>query len=277
MSTPRAARGFLSLAAAGIAVFLVAELVLDLTAWGQTWDDSALLEARLLPEAVWDTCDSLLRIIRIPSIVVVLAACIAIAAARRQLLTGFVAVMSFGAAIVAAEAIKFITPRPDLVPDLTFLVDNAGANTFPSGHATIATALGMGLILVASPRWRPWVAAAVFVFTSLMACSTVIAGWHRPSDAIGGMAFATAWMALGGWLLARLRAAPVAQGDSRLPVILSLGWAALATAAIMILSLTTSSGFLAAFATAEITIIAIAGAAVGAYALTLRRVDFISR
>ena len=269
-----ASRRLLALTGAAVAVFLVAEFVLDLTSWGQAWDDSALLEARMLPEAVWDTCDTLLRIIRIPSIIAAAIACLVIAAARRQLLTGVVAVAATAAAIVSAEAIKFLTPRPDLAPDLTLLVDNAGANTFPSGHATLATALGMSFVMVVAHRWRPWTAAVVFILTSLFACSTVIAGWHRPSDAIGGIAFATAWLALAAWALSLVRCAPTPGGARSPALVAALVWALVAGTGIVALSLVSADAFLAAFATAEAILLLVSGAAVGGYASALRRVDF---
>lgn len=269
-----ASRHFFALAGGALAVFLGAELVLDLTPWGQEWDDSALLEARLLPEAVWDTCDTLLRVIRIPSILAVTAACLAIALVRQQVLTGIVVVVAMGAAVVSAEAIKFLTPRPDLAPTFTLMVDNAGANTFPSGHATIAAALCLGTILVAAPRWRSWLSTVGFVLIGVVGCSTVIAGWHRPSDAIGGIAFATVWMALAGLALALVRGAKVETRPSRLPLVVSAVLAALGAAVVVVLARTLPGGIPLAFPSAEIAIIATALAAMTSFALCLREVDF---
>lgn len=275
MTPVPARRQFLTIAAATFALFLGCELVLDLTAWGQNWDDTALLEARLLPEVVWDTCDTLLRIIRIPSILVAFTVCLAVAATRRQLFTGLVAVTVTSAAIVSAEVVKHLTPRPDLALELTLMVDNGAANTFPSGHATIVTALGLSLILVAAPRWRPWIASVAFACISLVACSTVIADWHRPSDAIGGMALATTWMALAGWFLSRLRGTSVLEHGAIGPRIFAFAWAITAFAALLALSLATAEGIFLALATAEIAILLIAGVLVASYARALKDVDFI--
>lgn len=273
MTVVHPARRFIALAGTALAVFLLAELLLDLTAWGQAWDDRALLAARLLPEAVWDTCDTILRIIRIPSIIAVAIACLVIAAARRQLLTGIVAVAGIGAAIVSAEAIKFLTPRPDLAPEYTLMVDNEGANTFPSGHATLATALGMGVIIVVAPGWRTWTASAVAVLTCLFACSTVIAGWHRPSDAIGGIAFATVWMALAGLVLTRMHSATAEPGPSRGYLIASAALGGLALAAVAALATALPGSSALAFASAEALIAIVALAAVVGFTLCLRDID----
>ena len=250
-------RRFAVLAIVALGVFLGAELLLDLTSWGQRWDDLALLEARLLPESLRNAGDSLLRVIRIPSILVLLIACLVIAAARRQLLTGAVIVIAFGAAIISAEAVKFLTPRPDLAPKLTLLVDNAGSNTFPSGHVTIATGLSLALVFVVAPQWRAWVAAMGMVVTTLIACSAIIAGWHRPSDAIGGVALATAWMSLAGWLLVVLHPREPACASTRIMLMAGAAWSAAAVVTVTVTAFVLPGEFLLAFASAGCVIVAV--------------------
>ena len=83
-----------------------------------------------------------------------------------------------------------------------------GLKTFPSGHATIATGFVIALIFVSSPRWRPTLALAGAVWISLVCSGTLAAGWHRPSDAVGGVALATGVIGIGGGLLVSRRFVP---------------------------------------------------------------------
>ncbi len=74
--------------------------------------------------------------------------------------------------------------------------------------ATIATAFAIALLLVSSPRWRPMVGLAGALWVSLVCSATLAAGWHRPSDAVGGVALATGFMAISGGLLVSRRFVP---------------------------------------------------------------------
>jgi hypothetical protein len=44
-------------------------------------------------------------------------------------------------------------------------------------------------VLLAPVRWRPWVGVAAGVFSAAYAGAVLFAGWHRPSDAIGAIAW----------------------------------------------------------------------------------------
>ena len=169
------------LAFASAGVLVLTHLLRIFTEWGQRWEDDAFLEAQALSADVQDACDALLSTLRIPTIAALVVAFLVIAAYRRQALTGLAIAFAFAGAVVSAEVLAILIPRPDLAADLTALIDNDGANTFPSGHATIATALGLAFITVVAPRWRPWVAVIALAFSIAVACSTVIAGWAGPA------------------------------------------------------------------------------------------------
>jgi membrane-associated phospholipid phosphatase len=81
--------------------------------------------------------------------------------------------------------------------------------SFPSGHATASMALALCAILVATPRWRPYVAALGAAFAIAVSYSFLSLGWHYPSDVLGGYLVAGAWTCLA---IAVLRAA-----DARWP------------------------------------------------------------
>jgi hypothetical protein len=62
-------------------------------------------------------------------------------------------------------------------------------DTYPSGHATIGTSLVIALLLVSPARWRPWLAVLAGFMSASFATGVLFAGWHRPSDALGGIAW----------------------------------------------------------------------------------------
>ena len=78
----------------------------------------------------------------------------------------------------------------------------------PSGHATIGTALALSLLLVSSSRWRPWLAVAGGCVSSIFATGVLFAGWHRPSDALGALAWSGICMNLAAALAIRLKGRP---------------------------------------------------------------------
>ncbi|MFF9511086.1 prepilin peptidase [Streptomyces sp. NPDC014724] len=89
--------------------------------------------------------------------------------------------------IVGAEGLNsYVLPRPDIVGAPSNLTEVS----FPSGHVAIAAGLALGAVLVASPRTRPYIAAAVQALY-----------WHRPSDALGATLLACACHAVAARLL----------------------------------------------------------------------------
>lgn len=87
------------------------------------------------------------------------------------------------------------------------------AASWPSGHATAATALAMCAVLVAPRRLRPTVAALGALFAAAVGFSLLVLAWHLPSDVLGGYLVGALWTALA---VAGLRAAK-ARSDSRRP------------------------------------------------------------
>ncbi len=88
-----------------------------------------------------------------------------------------------GISVVAAEVLKEVLSRPEFFPAPAWLL----RNTFPSGHATVAAAIGIGAILVAPNRLRWVVVPVAAAYASTIGQATQIAGWHRLSGTIGGV------------------------------------------------------------------------------------------
>lgn len=64
---------------------------------------------------------------------------------------------------------------------------------YPSGHATVAMSVAAALVLVAPFPLRRGAAVVATAYAVLVGIGTVTAGWHRPSDVIGGYLVAVAW------------------------------------------------------------------------------------
>lgn len=244
--------GFLALA-------LVSALVLGFSYWlfirthaGQVIDNSAYLgRSGATPRAALRARD-LLDAILISSVAATAVVIVVIGVIRRSVLVSLLAVGGFFGAVAAAEILKYVLTRPNLDPARNDILDKGLYNTFPSGHTTIAAGASLALILVSSPAFRPillWLGTA---FTSAVACAVVIAGWHRPSDAIGGIAVATCVVSLAAALAVATRGEPVIPtGLARwapltnallllllggaLVLALRLGWSNLQTAALIVL------------------------------------------
>lgn len=131
---------------------------------------------------------------------------------RRPWLAMAVLVAIVGANVTTQVLKRLVLPRPAISPDLGV----GTINSFPSGHVTVAAVLGLALLVVVAPRWRPIVAVAAGVFIVLIGTSVLVAGWHRAEDVAGGAAVALAWVAASAAVVVRRRGAqPVADGQAR--------------------------------------------------------------
>lgn len=197
-TTPSRARATAARAAgpaAAIAVAVVSATVLVLTygllvltSTGQRLDEAALthLAASTTPRA---TLSDVLREVTAGSIVLVLAACVAVALARRQWAAAIGAVALVAGANITTQVLKHVVlERPNLGYEST--------NTLPSGHTTVVTSLALAALLVAPRAWRFVVSLAAATALAVTGVGTVVANWHRPSDVIAAFAVSLCWAAL---------------------------------------------------------------------------------
>ena len=224
-------RRLYTLAWASAVVLLALYLVLVRTEWGQTVVDSAFL-ARLSEARVLRTLDK--RLLESIDAWVFLAGglCLFLTAAlRRRWRVGLVVAVAYGLTIISAELLKTVLPQPILAVAIEeSMGTKAGLNTFPSGHATFATSLVLGLVLVAAPRVRVPVAIVGTGVIIVVAGGVITAGWHRPTDAVGGVALGSAWFAvIAAALLARRGSPGVRPRAEHLVPLMGAGLAALAT------------------------------------------------
>jgi hypothetical protein len=105
-------------------------------------------------------------------------------------------VIILGGSFATTEYLKASLPRRSGVPDYL-------AHGFPSGHSTVALALGLSFVLAAPVRQRSLAAVGAALYAAGMGAALVFNAWHLPSDVGGGFCVATAWAAASAQLVRR--------------------------------------------------------------------------
>jgi hypothetical protein len=199
----------LLLGAALFAVLLIAGYVAMVsTTQGHQLDDDAYFGRKALSRKVAKLDYRLLDHVTKATLLLAAVTLLVIAAARRCTLVGVIAVVGFGCAVIGAEIFKSTLPWRALVPDDRLLGRNLRMESYPSGHATVGTSLALSLILLSPSGWRPWLAVAAGCMSATFATGVLFAGWHRPSDALGALAWSGFCMTLAATLAVRLRGRP---------------------------------------------------------------------
>jgi membrane-associated phospholipid phosphatase len=114
-----------------------------------------------------------------------------------------------GLAPLTAETLKPLLAHPHA----RIYGDEITAASWPSGHASAATALVLCAVLVAPQRLRPTVALLGAMFAAGVGFSLLVLAWHLPSDVVGGYLVGTLWAALA---VAGLRVAEARSRSRRL-------------------------------------------------------------
>jgi membrane-associated phospholipid phosphatase len=142
---------------------------------------------------------SVLGYVSIGAIVLVALACVALALLRGRVPLAVGALTVIAGANVTTQVLKHgLLTRSEVVDGVV-----APVNSFPSGHTTVVAA-GVGALCLVSPRWmRPLVVLLGSLAVTLTGASTVVAGWHRPSDVVGAVLVTTVWTALVSLVLGR--------------------------------------------------------------------------
>ena len=118
---------------------------------------------------------------------------------RRTWLVALVTCVGIGGATVSTQVLKrIVIHRPPTIGELARI----SANSFPSGHATICTAVALGALLMTGQHWRRLAMVLAALWVTFQCTGVVTSGWHRPSDTLAGYAVAMAWMAASVWVLA---------------------------------------------------------------------------
>ena len=195
-------------------LFVICYVALVCTDWGHRLDDAAFMAHDGFSRPLMALDISLLKQVSLETIIGAAGVLLFISILRRSLTVGVIVVAGFFTSVLGAEGLKEVLPWRALVPEDAMLGEGMQLGTFPSGHATIATAFGLGLLLVWPARWRSWSAVVAGVLSSFFASSVVFAGWHRASDALGALAWSGVCMNLAAAIAVRLGGRP-AIGNAR--------------------------------------------------------------
>lgn len=168
------------------------------TEHGQLLDTIALEGNRIGRDRVDGPMTTVLNATSVLSVAIATGVAAFIALVRRRIALAFLAIVLIVGSNVTTQALKYGLYRPDFGVD----VERASAgNSFPSGHATIATAIAVAFLLVLPSRARGIGALVGAVYAAFVGVATLSAGWHRPSDAVGAVLIVGAWTAAAGLVL----------------------------------------------------------------------------
>lgn len=233
---PAALTAVAAVALGGVLVWFVL-----LTPLGQRLDERAMNTVVAGRETQLQVL-SVLGYVSIGAIGIVSIVCVALALSRGRVPLAVGALTIIAGANVTTQVLKHVLlQRADLVDGVV------ASNSFPSGHTTVI-ASGVGALCLVSPRWmRPLVVPVGAFAVALTGASTVVAGWHRPSDVVGAVLVTTAWTAAvsvllgsdhervpGTWLLALVGSIGAIVALVAIGVRPSYGWDGFADAALVL-------------------------------------------
>jgi membrane-associated phospholipid phosphatase len=165
-------------------------LVFVRTHGGQRLDQGAFEGRALAGGRAREAADQLLTTISVTTLALAICVLVAQAYLRRRLALSVVAAVVIVGAVLTTEVLKhYLLERPDLLRRSIY------HNSFPSGHATVAFAVGIAATLVAPAALRRWVAGLAVLYGAAIGVAVVAVGWHRPSDVVGAYLIVIAWAA----------------------------------------------------------------------------------
>ena len=180
--------------------YLAVWILLVNTRIGQQLDDRALLARSIIPKNIVQSIDNFLAF-STPFFAFLFCVTLLLLGWKTQRIRlGITMTMSFGVTEIVGETLKYFEVRQNLDPNLYEALGNKTFNSFPSGTTALAAGFVLGLIALAANRYRHMTFQWGLLFIQLVAMFVVLAGWHRPSDALGGIALAVFFAAIGLWL-----------------------------------------------------------------------------
>lgn len=181
------------------------------TKLGQWIDEAALLGGQAFLAADKPRASALAFLDHMPAVSALLAGGFVLIALirRRDFLRPGVALMMMLGATGSTQLLKHVLlERPDLN------ISAASVNSFPSGHTTFAAASMAAIFIVSPLAHRSWVALLGWIYAAIAGASTLVLGWHRPSDVIAAYLVVAWWCMVAGLFLHRLHGKPEAPQDA---------------------------------------------------------------
>ncbi len=201
-----------------------------------------ILGGRPASSAIVADAEQVLATLSRTSLIIGTLCVITIALAQRRPRLAAAATVAIVGANASTQLLKVvILDRSDLLDGLFYPLPNS----FPSGHATAAASIAVGAILVLPPLLRAPTVIVSSIVVAVVGISTLLAGWHRMADAVGGVFVATAWGAAAaavlGWRrgvdIVGKRTAAFGALASRIPVLIGIAALALGGLAYLIAAL----------------------------------------
>jgi membrane-associated phospholipid phosphatase len=217
---------FVGAGTAFLVAFIVVYVVGVLGETAQRIENLALLGAAIRSESDRGQSVGALSPISVATFAFALVGVVIVGFVRRRPGLGVLAATVMLIAVLAAELLKDVLPRPSLVTGPVWLL----RNSFPSGTVAVATATAVGALIVSPDRLRWAVLVACCVGVAIVAQATQVAGWHRLSDVLGSALLVVAVGSFGVGALATIDlVAPSTVGrvDPRVYAALLVGAAAL--------------------------------------------------
>jgi membrane-associated phospholipid phosphatase len=193
LENPPSAAGALLLAGLCIAALALTWVVAALVPATHVKDAVALYDFTLLGGPhLDDLANALLHLLE-PALYIFWAVLlIAVALGRHRPRVALAVAVVMGMAPLTAETLKPLLAHQHA----RIYGDEITAASWPSGHASAATALVLCAVLVAPSRLRPTVALLGAIFAAAVGFSLLLLAWHLPSDVVGGYLVGTLWAAL---------------------------------------------------------------------------------
>ena len=219
---------------ASIIVLLALIVYSQSTKSGQDRDQAAMDTI----DADTDTVRELLSwlgYVSIGSTALALVVCIALALLRHRYAAAIGAAAIVAGANITTQVLKrLVIERADFgylsVPSL------------PSGHTTVVISIVLAALLIAPHGTRFAITFIGAILATLVGASTVVAGWHRPSDVLAALLVALAWGSLVTLVLSVRRTGVRAAGASA-HTLLSLVGAAAAGALLVFIGVRPNEGW----------------------------------
>jgi membrane-associated phospholipid phosphatase len=186
-------------------LLVIGYFVLIGTPIGHRLDNAGFTGRLSLSRGLANAFTNLLEIVSKKGLLFAAALLLGIAAVRRILDVGIITVIALGSSIVGAEVLKAVLPRNALVPWDSWISLGLQDNSYPSGHTTVAASLVLALLLVSPARFRPFLVVGGGLLSAAFATGVLAAGWHRPSDALGALAWSGFCVSVAAAVSIRLR------------------------------------------------------------------------
>jgi membrane-associated phospholipid phosphatase len=182
--------GLVGMAAVCALLVWVTQRVFVQSARGQGWDEGWRVDVQAAAGQLWEARahDFGVASLRLGLFLCLVLALVALARRRVDLFVRG-AILVAGANATTQILKRVVIERPDFGIGY-------GPNALPSGHVTLVMSVVLAGLIVLPAAVRPLIVLAGGAWIVAVAASTVVSGWHRPSDTVAAIFVCAGWAAL---------------------------------------------------------------------------------